>query len=200
MSSPARRLRRPALLSGCKTHGHRAQPHRAAHILDAPLIGHQADDGVGVLGLNSVLLASARPQDVARKLDAHHLHAQAQAEVGHALLARIARPQRSCPRCRGSRSRPAPGSPPRLPAARSRRPAPGSPNADPVDLHVAIQRPARRDTAPRARSCTRLPARRTCRPIATRIGRLGLARLCATSRRQSVEPGVVPPATPGARR
>ncbi len=47
--------------------------------------------------------------DVARVLDHRALHAEADAEVRHAVLARVADRPGSSPRCRGRRSRPAPG-------------------------------------------------------------------------------------------
>ena len=40
--------------------------------------------------LNSVLFASVQPEHVARVLDDRDLHAEADAEIGHAALARVA--------------------------------------------------------------------------------------------------------------
>jgi hypothetical protein len=72
----------------------RAQAHRAAQVGLACASGSlpsrschssiSAITGCGAAGSNSVLLAPFQPGHVARVLDGGHLHAQADAQVGHA--------------------------------------------------------------------------------------------------------------------
>src|SRR5262249_60695121 len=81
------RTRRKAALPKLALVG--AQPHRAAFFRHAGLIGQQIDHLVtaGRVELTGVRIRPA--EDVARELDRRHLHAEAEAEIRHALLARI---------------------------------------------------------------------------------------------------------------
>ena len=64
------------------------QPHRAAHIGDVTLVGHQVDHGKLRAEVELCAVRLVALQNVARKVDAHDLHPQTQAQVGDALLAR----------------------------------------------------------------------------------------------------------------
>ena len=68
-----------------------AEAHRAAHLIDVALLGHQVDDrGRGERGeLGRV--GVGRVQGLAREVDHGALHAEAQAQVRDAVVARIAR-------------------------------------------------------------------------------------------------------------
>ena len=59
----------------------RAQAHRSPHFLDGPLVRHQVDDGVFRVGIELGAVGFVTVQHEAGELDAHHLHAQAQAQV-----------------------------------------------------------------------------------------------------------------------
>src|SRR5262245_32324144 len=67
-----------------------AQPHRAALVLDAPLLGQQIDHVVARRGIELRGVRAGQPGDVTGELDDRALHAEADPEVRNALLPRIA--------------------------------------------------------------------------------------------------------------
>ena len=78
--------------------------------VDAALLVQQVDrPGCGVAGSNSVELASSRPQTLRANSIDRALHAEADAEERHLRARGRSGSPRSCPRCRGCRSRRAPG-------------------------------------------------------------------------------------------
>src|SRR5688572_19545859 len=66
-----------------------AESHRSAFFDHAALVGHQIDDGIFrvLVELGAACILDAA--DVARELDHRQLHPEADAEVGHLVLARI---------------------------------------------------------------------------------------------------------------
>ena len=70
--------------------GLRAEPHRAAEVLDLLLLGKQVDDGERRLGIHLRRVRAVQPGDVARELGDRDVHAEADAEVRDLLLARHA--------------------------------------------------------------------------------------------------------------
>ncbi len=70
-----------------------AQAHRPAHVGDRALVQHQVDDGVLRPAVELRGIGFLQVEHVAGKFHAHDLHPQAQAEVGHLLLAGVARRQ-----------------------------------------------------------------------------------------------------------
>jgi hypothetical protein len=68
-------------------HGVGAQAHRAAEVGDLLLLGQQVDDGPLRLDVELRRVGAVHPGDVARELGHGDLHAEADPEVGHALLA-----------------------------------------------------------------------------------------------------------------
>src|SRR2546427_9493424 len=71
-------LRRPR--AGAQLAGIRAQPHRAAHVMDPFLRAQQRDHRVLALGLELAGVGVGQPGDVARELDDRRLQAEADAE------------------------------------------------------------------------------------------------------------------------
>src|SRR5262245_43212323 len=67
-----------------------AQPHRAALVLDVPLLGQQIDHVVARRGIELRGVRAGQPGDVTGELDDRALHAEADPEVRNALLPRIA--------------------------------------------------------------------------------------------------------------
>ena len=65
----------------------RAEPHRAAEILDLLLLGEQVDHGMRRLGIHLGRVGAVEPDDVARELRDRDVHAEADAEVGNLPLA-----------------------------------------------------------------------------------------------------------------
>ena len=68
-----------------------AQAHRAAHVADLLLLRQQVDHRVRRLGVELGRVGAVHAGDVAGELGDRDLHAEADAEVGHAVLAREAR-------------------------------------------------------------------------------------------------------------
>src|SRR5438067_9704905 len=66
-----------------------AEPHRAALVGDAPLLGQEVDHLVRRLRVELGGVRAGEAADVAGELDHRALHAEADAEVRHALLARV---------------------------------------------------------------------------------------------------------------
>ena len=62
------------------------QAHGAAHVGDVALVGHQVDDWIFGAHVKLGAVGLIRLQNVAGKVDAHHLHAQAQPKVWHRVL------------------------------------------------------------------------------------------------------------------
>ena len=94
-------------------------------------------------GSNSVELACAQPANVARELDHHGLHAQADAEIRHLVLARIADGVAACPPCRACRIRPEPECRRSAPAAAAHSGHSQLLRFDPVDVHLQpVRQPA----------------------------------------------------------
>jgi hypothetical protein len=82
-----------------------AEAHRPAEVGDLLLLGQQVDDRERRLGVELGRVGAVHAGDVARELGHGDLHAQADAQVRD-LPARGRRARRrSCPRCRGRRSR-----------------------------------------------------------------------------------------------
>src|SRR5438105_10965069 len=69
-------------------HRLRAEPHRAAEILDLLLLRQQVDYRIRSLGIHLGRVRSFEPDDVARVLRDGDVHAEADAEVRNATLAR----------------------------------------------------------------------------------------------------------------
>ena len=90
------------------------------------------------LGPNSVEPALLDAGQIARRLDHRHLHAEADAEVGHACACARSGPRGSCPPSRARRSRRAPGCrarpPGTAPGPRARTPRSRSSRASPSRL------------------------------------------------------------------
>ena len=76
--------------SGTQAAGVPAQAHGAALGRDPLLLLEQADDGPGRFGVELGGVGPLPAADVAREFGDHHLQAQAEAEVGNALLAGVA--------------------------------------------------------------------------------------------------------------
>ena len=68
----------------------RAEAHRAAEILDLLLLGQQVDHRIRRLGIHLGRVRALEPDDVARELRDGDVHAEADAEVRDAALARDA--------------------------------------------------------------------------------------------------------------
>ena len=81
-----RAQREPAL----STHGIGAEAHRRALVLDAALSGIRSMTGCLAFGSNSARVRASELAHVARELDDRELHAEADAEERHAVLARVA--------------------------------------------------------------------------------------------------------------
>src|SRR4030095_1587063 len=67
-----------------------SEPHGAALVLDVALLGQQVDHVVRRRGIELGGIGALEPAHVARVLDHRALHAEADPEIGHALLARVA--------------------------------------------------------------------------------------------------------------
>ena len=76
---------------GARDQVHRlaAQAHGAAHVGDALLLGQQVDHREGRLLVELPGVGAGHAADRARELDHRALHAQADAQVGHAVLATV---------------------------------------------------------------------------------------------------------------
>ena len=86
-----------------------AEPHRRALVGDGLLLLHHVDDGIRAPRVELGAVGAREPEDVARDLDDRDLQAEAQAEIRDRPSPGRSAPRRSCPRCRGRRSRPGPG-------------------------------------------------------------------------------------------
>ena len=67
-----------------------AQPHGAAHVGNAALVGHQVDDGVGRVRIELGAVGPVGGEHMAGEFDTHDLHAQAEAKIRDVVLAGIA--------------------------------------------------------------------------------------------------------------
>ena len=76
--------------AGLEHAGPGAEAHGAAHLFDAGELAEFVDDAVGRGGVELAGVGAVQPADVAGELDAGGLHAEADAEVGRAGLARVA--------------------------------------------------------------------------------------------------------------
>src|ERR1041385_1905233 len=65
------------------------EPHRPAHLLDADQVAQLEDDGVGRVRVELGGVRAREAADRASVLDDGRLHAEADAEVGRARLARV---------------------------------------------------------------------------------------------------------------
>ena len=109
----------------------RAQAHGAAQFLDAAQFAQLVDHAMRSGGIEFAGIGVRQSANIARKLDARRLHAQADAEVGNFILARIADGDRACLQCRACQIRRAPG---------CRRSLPTAPRtADPVASRPRLQ-------------------------------------------------------------
>ena len=68
----------------------RAEAHRAAHVDDVALLVHEVDHRVRRAGVELARVGAGQAAHVARELDHRALQAEAQAEVRHVVLARVA--------------------------------------------------------------------------------------------------------------
>ncbi len=68
----------------------RAEPHRPALLVEPFLRRHQIDHGMRRFRIDLRGVGAVEPAHVARELDHRHLHAEADAEERHVLLARVA--------------------------------------------------------------------------------------------------------------
>src|ERR1700735_2893231 len=66
------------------------EAHRAALVRDVLLRVHYMDDGIGTVGRVLRSVRALEPEQVARRLDHHHVQPVADSENRHAILARIA--------------------------------------------------------------------------------------------------------------
>lgn len=66
-----------------------AQAHGAALFIDVLLIGHQVDDRIRRVGIDLAGMRAGQAEHVAGVFHHGHLHAQADAQKRHVILARI---------------------------------------------------------------------------------------------------------------
>ena len=164
--------------------------------VDVALVVHEVDHRVrGWSGRTRSSWRPARPSTLRANSMRHHLQAEAQPEAGDAVLAGVAWPRRSCPRCRARRSRR--GSPCR----RGRRSRPGGEQAldvlglDPVDLDLGAVVEAGVLAGSRRPTGRRRAGRRTCRS-----GRCAPAGRPASTRSTTTSHGVRSSSTASRRR